>query len=239
MRAPALRTLVLSNVSKVYRRRQTVTALIDVSLTIDAGARVAIMGPSGSGKSTLLNLMGGLDVATSGSIRLGDVNLATLSERARSLLRRSDIAYIFQSYHLLPTLSCEENVALPLYLQHAHRPEILARVRSALLDVGLIDRAAHLPDELSGGERQRTAIARALVTNPKILLADEPTGNLDADAAAAIVALLYEITRRREASLVLVTHSREWAGGCDRIVTLDRGRIVHSDVGPGFAESVA
>ncbi len=217
--------ILLSNVTKVYRRRASVAALRNVSLCVEPRVRLAIKGPSGSGKSTLLNLMGGLDVPTSGSVALCGVDLGTLNEQRRSLLRRSDVAYVFQAYHLLPTLSCEENVAMPLYLQGRSSADVRARVGRALNDVGLGLRAQHLPDELSGGERQRVAIARALVTEPKVLLADEPTGNLDSDAGAQVLALLSDITREREATLVIVTHDERVTRQWDRVVVLREGQI--------------
>lgn len=222
---PLTPALVLSNVTKVYRRRGGVAALRDVSLSVGAHLRLAVMGPSGSGKSTLLNVMGGLDVPTSGSVTLGGVELTVLNERRRSLLRRSDVAYVFQAYHLLPTLTCEQNVAMPLYLQGTSQDEIDARVARALDDVGLRGRADHLPDELSGGERQRAAIARALVTQPKVLLADEPTGNLDGATGDQVLALLCDATRARETTLVVVTHNARVARQCDRVISLRDGRI--------------
>ena len=217
--------LLLSGVTKVYAKGAPVAAIRGVSLRIDRGARVAIMGPSGSGKSTLLNMMGGLDVPTSGSISVGGVDLATLSEARRSLLRRTEVAYVFQAYHLLPTLTCDQNVAMPLYLQGLARAEIDARVARALADVGLRARARHLPDQLSGGERQRAAIARALVTHPAVLLADEPTGNLDSASGEQVLALLGDVTKARGATLVMVTHNESAARLCDRIVRLRDGRI--------------
>ena len=217
--------LLLSNVTKVYQRGTSVAAITDVSLHVRQGARVAITGPSGSGKSTLLNLIGGLDVPTSGSIRIGGVDLATLSESRRSLLRRSHVAYVFQAYHLLPTLTCEQNVAMPLHLQGLRRGDIHARVSRALADVGLSQRSGHLPDQLSGGERQRTAIARALVTHPRVLLADEPTGNLDSTSGEQILALLRDITEARQATLLMVTHNESAAKLCHRLVRLRDGRI--------------
>jgi putative ABC transport system ATP-binding protein len=217
--------LVLSNVTKVYERGAPIAAVTDVSLQVPQGESVAIMGPSGSGKSTLLNLIGGLDVPTSGIVRVGDVELAGLSEAQRSLLRRSRLAYVFQAYHLLATLTCEQNVAMPLHLQGTRRQDIQSRVARALADVGLSRRAQHLPDQLSGGERQRAAIARALVTRPRVLLADEPTGNLDSASGNQILALLREVTDARRTTLVMVTHNEQAARLCHRLVRLRDGRI--------------
>jgi putative ABC transport system ATP-binding protein len=215
----------MSNVTKVYHGGAPVVAVRDISFSVGRGSRVAIMGPSGSGKSTLLNLMGGLDVPTHGSILIGGVDLVTLTEARRSLMRRSHVAYVFQAYHLLPTLTCEQNVAMPLYLQGLARKDIQPRVWRALTDVGLSARAAHLPDQLSGGERQRAAIARALVIEPRVLLADEPTGNLDSAAGEQVLALLHAVTQARQATLVMVTHNESAARRCDRIVWLRDGRI--------------
>ena len=218
-------TLLLANVTKVYLKGAPVAAITDVSLRVNQGARIAIMGPSGSGKSTLLNLIGGLDIPTAGSIRIGGVDLATLSEARRSLLRRSHVAYIFQAYHLLSTLTCRQNVAMPLHLQGLGRGDIDARVSRALADVGLSERSGHLPDQLSGGERQRAAIARALVTHPSVLLADEPTGNLDSASGEQILGLLRQISAAHQATLVMVTHNEAAARICDRVVWLRDGRI--------------
>lgn len=223
--APAEWALWLANVTRVFGGGTPVEAVADVSIQISPGERVAVMGPSGSGKSTLLNLMGGLDVPTHGVIRVGGIDIATLSESARSLLRRSVLAYIFQAYHLLPTLTCAQNVALPLHLQGIRGSELDARVARTLDDVGLGGRARHLPDQLSGGERQRTAIARALVTNPRVLLADEPTGNLDSVAGEHVLALLRDVTATRHATLVMVTHNDAAAAMCDRIIRLRDGRL--------------
>ena len=217
--------IALSRVSKVYAKSPDAPALRDVSLTLDAGVRLAIMGPSGSGKSTLLHLMGGLDVPTSGTIRLGEIDLATLSERGRSLLRRTEVAYVFQSYHLLPTLTCEQNVAMPLRLQGLRSAEIAARLTKALDDVGLRHRTRHLPDELSGGERQRAALARAMVTRPRLILADEPTGNLDSSGGEQVLTLLDDLTRENGTTLVLVTHNELAARRCDRVLQLRDGQI--------------
>ena len=219
--------LVLSHVTKIYRKRK-VAAVRDVSLSIEAGSRVAITGPSGSGKSTLLNLMGGLDTPTTGAVEFEGQALSTLSEHRRSLLRRTGIGYVFQAYHLLPTLTCAENVAMPLYLQGCDATDIRSRVARALDAVGLGARQHHLPDELSGGERQRAAIARALVGQPRLLLADEPTGNLDASAGEQVVHLLCAIAEERHAALVLVTHNHGVATLCDRTVRLLDGVLTDS-----------
>lgn len=217
--------LVLDRVSRFYEGKSRVTALNDVSLDIGGGEMVAVMGPSGSGKSTLLNLMGGLDVPTSGSVLVNGTDLAKLGERERALFRRTGVSYIFQAYHLMPTLSASGNVALPLHLAGIGRREIETRVAAALAEVGLADRAAHIPDELSGGERQRVAIARALVTDAPLLLADEPTGNLDSARGAEILDLLRRIHSSRGTTIVMVTHDQNAASVCERLITLRDGRI--------------
>jgi putative ABC transport system ATP-binding protein len=218
--------LELRDVVKTFEGKAQVTALSGVTLTIGEGEMVAVMGPSGSGKSTLLNLMGGLDVPTSGSVVVAGCNLATEGERGRSLFRRTHVSYIFQAYHLMPTLSASQNVALPLHLSGRPRREVSERVAQALLDVGLSDRADHLPDTLSGGERQRVAIARALVTGAPLVLADEPTGNLDSARGREILGLLQTIHRGRGTTVVMVTHDPRAAAACERLIELRDGRVV-------------
>lgn len=217
--------LQLHEVVKSYDGKSTVTALAAITLSIAPGEMVAIMGPSGSGKSTLLNLMGGLDVPTSGRVLVGGKDLARESEKDRSLFRRSHVSYIFQAYHLMPTLRVRQNVALPLHLAGVSAKEAARKVERVLAEVGLEQRGDHLPDELSGGERQRVAIARALVTDAPLLLADEPTGNLDSARGKEILALLRSIHRQRGTTIVMVTHDREAASACDRIVRLRDGRV--------------
>src|ERR1700688_3710285 len=180
----------LTNVSKSYGDSGVVQALYNLSLTVEQGERVAVMGPSGSGKSTLLNLICGLDQPTSGSIKLEGVELAGLGDDARTRLRREKIGMIFQTFNLLPTLTAGENVALPLRLQGLNKHEAERRAGAMLERVGLQDRAIHRPDELSGGERQRVAIARAVIFKPPLLLGDEPTGNLDSVTGEDILRLL-------------------------------------------------
>ncbi len=218
--------LRVTDVSKVFDGRSKVTALSDVSFSMDSGEMVAVMGPSGSGKSTLLNLMGGLDVPTTGSIEVAGRDLAKESEEARSLFRRTHVSYIFQAYHLMPTLSAAQNVALPLHLAGVPWKEIDERVDRVLVEVGLPARGKHLPDELSGGERQRVAIARALVTGAALLLADEPTGNLDSARGAEILDLLRAIHVRGEATIVMVTHDPSAASACERLLEIRDGRLV-------------
>lgn len=222
--------LKLVNVSKIYPGKSKVTALSSVSLTVPAGEMCAVMGPSGSGKSTLLNLMGGLDVPTGGSVFVEETDLAHLDEKARSLFRRTRVSYIFQAYHLMPTLTAGQNVALPLYLAGVGKDEVDQRVAEALSEVGLSEREAHLPDALSGGERQRVAIARALVTGAPLLLADEPTGNLDTSRGAEILDLLRRINTSRGTTIVMVTHDKNAADACKRLIELKDGRVVGDSV---------
>jgi putative ABC transport system ATP-binding protein len=217
--------LQLTDVRKVYEGKARVVALGGVSLAIPAGEMAAVMGPSGSGKSTLLHLMGGLDVPTEGAVRVGGRDLAVESEEARSLFRRTHVSYIFQAYHLMPTLSAAQNVALPLHLAGRPRAEVDARVAATLEEVGLGNRALHLPDELSGGERQRVAIARAVVTGAPLLLADEPTGNLDTARGAEILGLLRRIHEARKTTIVMVTHDSAAAAFCERVILLRDGTV--------------
>ena len=216
----------LTNVSKTYGDSGVVQALHSLSLTVEQGERVAVMGPSGSGKSTLLNLICGLDEPTSGSVRLEGVELSELSDDRRTRLRREKIGMIFQTFNLLPTLTAHENVALPLRLQGVRRRETEQRALAMLDRVGLKVRAHHRPDELSGGERQRVAIARALVFRPPILLGDEPTGNLDSATGEEILRLLDDLHVEFNTTILLVTHNDLAAAFCDRVLTLRDGRFV-------------
>jgi putative ABC transport system ATP-binding protein len=216
----------LTNVSKSYGDSGVVQALHNLSLTVEQGERVAVMGPSGSGKSTLLNLICGLDQPTSGSIKLEGVELADLDDDRRTRLRREKIGMIFQTFNLLPTLSALENAALPLRLQGLRRRETEDRAKAMLERVGLKARAHHRPDELSGGERQRVAIARALVFRPPILLGDEPTGNLDSSTGEDILRLLDDLHREFNTTVLLVTHNDLAAAFCDRVLTLRDGVFI-------------
>ena len=219
----------LTNVTKSYGADAGVVALHGISLQIDGAERVAVMGPSGSGKSTLLNLVCGLDEPTSGSVKVEGVELSGLSDDARTRLRREKIGMIFQTFNLLPTLTALENVALPLRLQGLSKREAEGRAASMLSRVGLDKRIVHRPDELSGGERQRVAVARALIFEPPLLLADEPTGNLDSATGEEILRLLDELQQEYKSTLLMVTHNAEAAGYCNRIVTLHDGRIVRDE----------
>jgi putative ABC transport system ATP-binding protein len=218
----------LENVSRAYGDGKVVHALAGVSLRIERGERVAAMGPSGSGKSTLLNLICGLDEASSGRIVIDGADIAALDDDARTRLRREKIGMIFQTFNLLPTLTATENVMLPLRLQGVARRAAEPRASRMLEKVGLTARATHRPDELSGGERQRIAIARALIFEPPVLLADEPTGNLDSRTGEEILALLDALHREFNTTILMVTHNEEAARHCDRIIRLRDGRIVSS-----------
>lgn len=215
----------LQNISKIFDSKSKVTALSGINLTIGRGEMVAVMGPSGSGKSTLLNLMGGLDIPTEGQVLVDGVDLALKNEKERSLFRRSHISYIFQAYHLMPTLRVWQNIALPLHLAGISGSLISSKVDQVLVEVGLEARANHLPDELSGGERQRTAIARALVTDAPLMLADEPTGNLDTARGGEILALLRRIHQERGTTIIMVTHDHHAASTCERLITLRDGSV--------------
>jgi putative ABC transport system ATP-binding protein len=215
----------LEHVTRVYPVGDTeVRALDDVSLHIHRGDFVALMGPSGSGKSTLLNLIGCLDTPTSGVYRLDSEAVQGLSEDRLADIRRTKLGFIFQSYHLVPRMSAARNVELPLILAGVEPRERRARAAAALESVGLGHRAGHRPDQLSGGERQRVAIARAMVTKPSLLLADEPTGNLDSRTGAEIVSLL-EGLNRNGLTILLVTHDPGVAAHARRLLTLHDGRL--------------
>src|SRR5262252_1798522 len=218
--------VVLEHVSKRFEGKRQVTALDDVDLVVGRGEMVAIIGPSGSGKSTLLNLIGGLDRATSGEVRVDGESIARLSDDALTRVRRDKIGFIFQFFNLLPTLTCLENVGLPLHLRSWPRKKVVARASELLRLVQLGHRLTHLPEELSGGERQRVAIARALAVFPPILLADEPTGNLDSRTGAEILSLIHDVHTRFGATVVMVTHDPKVAASCERTLTIRDGRIV-------------
>jgi len=216
----------LDRVSKQFEGKRRVTALDAVSLTIPAGQMVSIIGPSGSGKSTLLNLIGGLDRPSSGQVRIDGAPLSGMSDDDLTKVRRDKIGFIFQFFNLLPTLSCLENVGLPLHLRGWTRRKVDARARELLDLVQLGHRLQHLPDELSGGERQRVAIARALSIYPPILLADEPTGNLDTQTGGEILALVRDLHARLGSTVVIVTHDMTVAESCARTIALRDGRVV-------------
>jgi putative ABC transport system ATP-binding protein len=216
----------LSSASKSFEGKRKVTALHPIDVEVARGEMVAIIGPSGSGKSTLLNLIGGLDRPTSGDIVIEDQHLSRLSDDDLTRIRRDKIGFIFQFFNLLPSLSCLENVSLPLHLRGWPRRKAQERARELLDLVQLSPRLDHLPEELSGGERQRVAIARALSVYPPILLADEPTGNLDTQTGAEILTLIRDLHARLNNTVLIVTHDMAVANSCPRILALRDGRIV-------------
>jgi putative ABC transport system ATP-binding protein len=219
----------LRHISKDYGDGQPVHALRNINLAIERGERIAVMGPSGSGKTTLLNVICGLDEPTSGILRFEGVEVSTLNDDERTRLRREKIGMIFQTFNLLPTLTTLENVSLPLRLQGRSRREADERARAMLERVGLAHRIHHRPDELSGGERQRVAIARALIFQPPLLLADEPTGNLDSTTGEEILNLLMNLHRDLNMTILMVTHNPRAAAHCDRVLTLQDGQIVKEE----------
>jgi putative ABC transport system ATP-binding protein len=216
--------IVLRNIAKTYRRgEETIGIFSDLNLTIPSGDFVAMMGPSGSGKTTLLNLLGGLDRPTSGSIMFDGVPIEKLSENQLSAWRAANIGFIFQFYNLMPTMSAARNVELPLLLTSLGAAERKRRVQTALEVVGLDNRAGHKPKELSGGQQQRVAIARAIVADPKLILADEPTGDLDRTTAVEILEMLQLLNRELGKTIVMVTHDPAAAKYARRELHLDKG----------------
>jgi len=219
--------LETSNLSKQYQMGEvTVDALRSVDFAVQQGEFVAVMGPSGSGKSTLLHLMGGLDTPSDGDIVLGGKRLAHLSDDDITIVRRRQVGFIFQFFNLLPTLSAAENVALPLLIDGKRIEDYERRIDDLLEMVGLADRKHHRPDQLSGGEQQRVAIARAFVTEPKIVLADEPTGNLDSKSGTNVLELLRRTCKDLSVTVVMVTHDPRAASYADRVVFLQDGQAV-------------
>jgi putative ABC transport system ATP-binding protein len=221
----SIATIRLAQVCKSYGEAKVVDALRDINLSVAQGERVAVMGPSGSGKSSLLNLICGLDDPTSGTVSVAGINISDLNDDQRTRMRREKIGMIFQTFNLLPTLSAVENVGLPLRLQGVRRKNAQNQATAMLERVGLTTRITHRPDEMSGGERQRVAIARALIFSPPVLLGDEPTGNLDTATGEEILALLDDLQKEFNSTLLLVTHNDVVAGFCDRVVTLRDGHI--------------
>jgi putative ABC transport system ATP-binding protein len=217
----------VKDATKTYKRGKTeVRALQATRLVVPRGQFLSVMGPSGSGKSTLLNLLGALDVPTSGGISIDGSEISKLDDQALSKFRRERLGFIFQFFNLLPTLTAIENAALPALLAGRSRDEVMPKAHALLESVGLKGRDHHRPDELSGGEMQRVAVARALLTEPALLLADEPTGNLDSKTGAEVLRLIREATRARNLTVVMVTHDANAAAVGDRIVRLADGAIV-------------
>jgi putative ABC transport system ATP-binding protein len=214
----------------------TLTILSDVSFDVRSGESVAVVGPSGAGKSTLLALLAGLDLPTTGHVSLNGTNLGELDEDGRAGIRAESVGFVFQSFHLVPSLNALENVMLPLEL--AGNKDARKISLKIIDEVGLRDRWSHYPAQLSGGEKQRVAIARAFATEPAVLFADEPTGNLDARTGATIMELMFELNRSSSTTLMLVTHDTTLAARCDRILSLDVGKLV-SDELAGNPEAAA
>ena len=217
--------LAAHNISKkVSSPEGSLTILSAVSFSIAPGESVAVVGPSGAGKSTLLALLAGLDLPTQGYVMLNGVNLGDLDEDGRARVRAESVGFVFQSFHLVPSLNALENVMLPLEL--AGHNDAREAARSIIDRVGLRERWSHYPAQLSGGEKQRVAIARAFATEPAVLFADEPTGNLDTRTGETIMELMFELNRKSSTTLVLVTHDNSLAGRCDRVLSLDAGKLV-------------
>ena len=217
-------TVVVDGVTKQYAVGTTVTALDDVSLSLPRGSYTAIMGPSGSGKSTLLNLVGGLDTPSAGRVTIDGHDVSTANEAERAAIRGTEIGFVFQTFNLMPRLTAVENVALPLVFDGWSRTDRRQRARELLEDVGLGDRVDHVPSELSGGQRQRVAIARALAPDPALILADEPTGNVDTDTGGTILDIFDDLHAAGN-TILLVTHERHVAERADRIIHVEDGHI--------------
>jgi len=215
--------------TKVYSEGpEDIVVLDGVELSLISSERLAIIGSSGAGKSTLLNLLGGLDVPTSGSVSVAGRLLSTVGENERGRIRNKHLGFVYQFHHLLGEFSAEENVAMPLFIAGVNRAEALRRARALLTRVGLGMRLGHKPAELSGGERQRVAIARAVVTEPACVLMDEPTGNLDEETAASIESLLMELNQQLGLSFIIVTHDKRLAFSLDRVLELSGGKLVNA-----------
>jgi putative ABC transport system ATP-binding protein len=216
--------LELKNISKNYFEGNTKhSVLSNFELSISKGEIIILLGKSGSGKSTLLNIISGIDVPDGGSVSIDGTDITKLSEKERTLTRRNKIGFIFQFFNLIPTLTVKENLQLPLELNNDDNQE--ERIKSILTEVGLLDRANTYPDKLSGGEQQRIAIARALIHNPEIILADEPTGNLDYETGLQIVDLLDRVVKKKGKTMIMVTHSKDVIGLADKIYSLKEGKL--------------
>ncbi len=229
------------SLTKIYGSPdQPIYALNQVNLSVEEAELVAIMGPSGSGKSTLLYLLGGLDQPTSGKVWLRDADMSVMKDDALSRLRRESLGFVFQFFNLIPVLTARENVAMPLILDGVARAEALKRADESLARVGLSDRASHRPSELSGGQQQRAALARALIAKPAVILADEPTGNLDSRASDEVIQMLRQTVDQWKQTMILVTHDPRVAAYADRIVFLKDGKVADENrlKGQGKAEQI-
>ncbi len=218
--------LVCRSIVRQFREGDsTLEVLRGVDLTVREAERLAIIGTSGSGKTTLLQIMGGLDDPTSGEVHVNGQSIANIDEKDKSALRNQFIGFVYQFHHLLPEFSAKENVAMPLLIRRLRKDEAMQQAADLLSRVGLGERLDHKPGELSGGERQRAAVARALITRPKLVLADEPTGNLDAGNGQHVLDLMLELNQELNMSLVIVTHDHSIAGQMDRVLVLEDGRL--------------
>lgn len=227
-----MKILEVKNLNKVYGTGETkVKALSDVSFSVERGEFVAIIGPSGSGKSTLLHIIGGVDSPTGGTVRIGDTDIAELDETALAIFRRRQIGLIYQFYNLIPILDVEENLTLPLLLDgRKPDPEL---VTGLVKKLGLEDRRKHLPNQLSGGQQQRVSIGRALINNPALLLADEPTGNLDSENSREILRLLRQFNQEQNQTVIIITHDERIAMAADRVIAIEDGKIARDERNAG------
>ena len=224
-----MKILEVNHLSKTYGKGDTmVKALDDVSFTVEQGEFVAIIGPSGSGKSTLLHILGGVDTPTGGSVIIGDEDISKLNETALAVFRRRQIGLVYQFYNLIPILTVEENLTLPLLLD-GRKPD-KRQIDSLVNRLGLSKRLSHLPNQLSGGQQQRVSIGRALINNPALMLADEPTGNLDSENSKEIVSLLRQFNKELNQTVIIITHDEKIALSADRIISIEDGKITRDEV---------
>ena len=227
-----MKILEVNHLSKTYGKGDTmVKALDDVSFTVEQGEFVAIIGPSGSGKSTLLHILGGVDTPTSGSVIIADEDISKLNETALAVFRRRQIGLVYQFYNLIPILTVEENLTLPLLLD-GRKPD-KRQIDSLVNRLGLSKRLTHLPNQLSGGQQQRVSIGRALINNPALMLADEPTGNLDSENSKEIVSLLRQFNKELNQTVIIITHDEKIALSADRIISIEDGKITRDEVRNG------
>ncbi len=227
-----MKILEVKNLSKVYGKGETmVKALDNVSFSVEQGEFVAIIGPSGSGKSTLLHILGGVYTPTNGSVIINNTDISTLNETALAIFRRRQIGLIYQFYNLIPILTVEENITLPLLLDGRKPDKRL--IESLVNRLGLSKRLTHLPNQLSGGQQQRVSIGRALVNNPALMLADEPTGNLDSENSKEIISLLRKLNKENNQTVIIITHDEKIALSADRIISVQDGKIIGDEVNMG------
>ena len=224
-----MKILEVNHLSKTYGKGDTmVKALDDVSFSVEQGEFVAIIGPSGSGKSTLLHILGGVDTPTSGSVIVGEEDISKLNETALAIFRRRQIGLVYQFYNLIPILTVEENLTLPLLLD-GRKPD-KKQIETLVNRLGLSNRLKHLPNQLSGGQQQRVSIGRALINNPALMLADEPTGNLDSENSKEIVSLLRQFNKELNQTVIIITHDEKIALSADRIISIEDGKITRDEV---------